>query len=149
MYLDNTVDNMLKGINEQVKSMQINIIDSCFCLLMVMFLLPKCGIYGYLFTICAGEILNFSLSLGRLIKISSVSIKLYQNIFVPFFSVTVCCLIFRIFPNNFGIFAKLPICIALYSCFVSCLGGFTKNDRIWLKNAIVSKHKSPVSGQNN
>lgn len=149
MYLDNTVDNMLKGLNEQVKSMQINIIDSCFCLLMVILLLPKCGIYGYLFTICAGEILNFSLSLWRLIKISAVSIKLRQNIFVPFFSVTVCCLIFRIFPNNFGIFAKLPICIALYSFFVSCLGGFTRNDRIWLKNIFVSRHKSSVSEHNN
>lgn len=149
MYLDNTVDSMLKGLNEQVKSMEINIIDSCFCLLMVIFLLPRFGIYGYLFTVCAGEILNFALSFMRLLKISSVSIRIYRSIVVPFVSVIICCIIITLFLSSFCFLIKLPICVLLYLCFVSILGGFTRDDRIWIKNIFVSKNKLLKAEQNN
>lgn len=142
MYLDNTVDSILKGLNEQVASMKINIIDSCVCLAMVIFLLPKFGVAGYLFTICAGEILNFSLSLMHLIKISYINIKPYRNLFVPHFSIIISCMILKLFNWNFCIFIKLLLCAAMYPFFVSVLDGFTKEDRAWLKNIFSSKNKN-------
>ncbi|MBE6770822.1 MAG: hypothetical protein E7547_01595 [Ruminococcaceae bacterium] len=72
MYLDIITDGMLKGLDQQVYSMRYNIIDSALCVGMVYFLLPKHAIKGYIFILYASEIINFYLSIGRLIKICDI-----------------------------------------------------------------------------
>ena len=46
MYLDTTVDNMLKGLGEHLYTMAINIADTLCSLVMVWILIPQMGIYG-------------------------------------------------------------------------------------------------------
>lgn len=72
MYLDIITDGMLKGLDQQVYSMRYNIIDSALCVGMVYFLLPKYAIKGYIFILYASEIINFYMSIGRLIKICDI-----------------------------------------------------------------------------
>ena len=76
MYMDMITDGMLKGLDQQIYSMRYNIIDSALCVAMVYFLLPKYSVKGYIFILYASEIINFYLSIGRLIKICDI--RLFQ-----------------------------------------------------------------------
>lgn len=74
MYTDTVTDGMLKGLDQQIQSMRYNIIDSALCVLMVWFILPVYSVKGYIFILYASEIINFYLSIGRLIKICDIRI---------------------------------------------------------------------------
>ncbi len=81
MYTDTVTDGMLKGLDQQIQSMRYNIIDSALCVVMVWFLLPIYSVKGYIFILYASEIINFYLSIGRLIKICDIRIP---NLFKVF-----------------------------------------------------------------
>ena len=66
MYVDIIIDSILKGIDKQIYSMKINIIDSIVSTLLILFIVPILGIKGYIFSIFLGEILNLLLSLRGL-----------------------------------------------------------------------------------
>jgi len=69
MYVDAVADGMLKALNQQLQSMKYNILDSIISIILLLFLLPKSGIYGYITVIYISEILNTTLSIKRLIKV--------------------------------------------------------------------------------
>lgn len=75
MYLDTSVDSMLKGIGEQVYSMYINIADAAMSIVLVWILLPRFGIMGYIITVYFTEIFNATMSLTRLMSKSGVKIN--------------------------------------------------------------------------
>ena len=68
MYIDNVVDAILKGLDKQVSVLKINIIDLVSSIFLILFLIPKFGVYGYIFIIYFSEILNFILSYQNLRK---------------------------------------------------------------------------------
>ncbi len=74
MYTDTVTDGMLKGLDQQIQSMRYNIIDSALCVVMVWFILPIYSVKGYIFILYASEIINFYLSIGRLIKICDIRV---------------------------------------------------------------------------
>ncbi len=69
MYVDAVADGMLKGLNQQLYSMKYNILDSALSVILLLFLLPRYGLYGYIAVIYASEIFNTTLSLMRLKKV--------------------------------------------------------------------------------
>lgn len=87
MYTDTAVDGMLKGLGQQLSSMKYNIIDAAVSVILVYTLLPRLGIYGYVICVFVCEILNFSLSMGRLIAVTGASISLPAITAAP-----VCCI---------------------------------------------------------
>ena len=74
MYLDTTVDTFLKGMGLQISSMFYNIIDAALCLSMVLVLLPRIGIPGYLLVLYTSELLNLFLSLHKLQSVLNQSL---------------------------------------------------------------------------
>lgn len=68
MYLDAVTDSILKGINQQVGVVKINIIDTVTCIILIYYLLPLYSVNGYIMVIFVSEILNGVLSVGKLIK---------------------------------------------------------------------------------
>lgn len=62
MYLDNVIDCILKGLDQQKRVMQINILDLLCTIFLILFVLPCVGKTGYIFILYISEILNFSLS---------------------------------------------------------------------------------------
>lgn len=66
MYTDMMVDGCLKGLGQQVWSMGINILDALLGLLLVWWLLPRYALAAYIAIIYFTEIVNFSMSIGRL-----------------------------------------------------------------------------------
>lgn len=72
MYTDMVTDGMLKGLDQQLYSMRYNIIDSAVCVILVWLVLPKYSIKGYIFILYASEIINFFLSINRLISVCDI-----------------------------------------------------------------------------
>ena len=66
MYVDIIIDSILKGIDKQIYSMKINIIDSIISILFILFIVPILGIKGYIISIFLSEMLNLTLSLRGL-----------------------------------------------------------------------------------
>ncbi len=83
MYLDHAVDAMLKGLGEQLYSMKVNILDAAMCALLVYILCPKIGIYGYIVTIYISEMVNASLSLMRLMKVTGFTSGIMKTLVKP------------------------------------------------------------------
>lgn len=69
MYLDNIIDNMLKGLNKQFQVMFCNIVDLILSICILYFLLPEIGITGFVISIYISEIFNFIVSYVTLKKI--------------------------------------------------------------------------------
>lgn len=82
MYLDMAVDGMLKGLDQQLSSMRYNIIDSGLCVILVYLLIPRYSVKGYIITLFVSEILNFYLSLRRLIRVSAFRLR-WKRILKP------------------------------------------------------------------
>ena len=68
MYIDNIIDNMLKGLNRQFKVMLCNIADLVITISLLYFLLPILGISGFIISMYVSEIFNFTISYLELRK---------------------------------------------------------------------------------
>lgn len=75
MYLDTAVDCVLKGIGEQVYCMKVNIIDAALSLILVLTVLPHFGLYGYIFCVYLTEIVNFVMSITKMIRAAGARLR--------------------------------------------------------------------------
>lgn len=80
MYLDTAVDSILKGLDEQLFCMRVNLLDSALSVVIVVFLLPRMGIYGYIAEIFACELINASLSVMRLMDVLKLRLSPWMAI---------------------------------------------------------------------
>ena len=96
MYLDNSVDCMLKGLGEQMYCMRINIIDSLISIVLIFTLLPAYGIRGYVAVIFITELFNTAFSLLRLIKVTKVPVPYVKWVFKPLLSIILATALARL-----------------------------------------------------
>ncbi len=121
MYLDFVTDSILKGLNQQVGVVKINIIDTVMCIILIYLILPAYSTIGYIFVIFISEIVNGVLSVGMLIRTTEFEFKFISWILKPTlaaFASGVCVHLIKI-ANPFvsaGVFA------AAYLVFLSALG---------------------------
>ncbi|QAT50867.1 stage V sporulation protein B [Caproiciproducens sp. NJN-50] len=83
MYLDNVVDNMLKGLDQQMYSLKYNFSDSVMRVALISFLIPVFGIRAYLAILYFSEIYNASLSISRLLKVTKLEVDILGWIVFP------------------------------------------------------------------
>ena len=83
MYLDTTVDNILKGIGEQFYCMCVNVADALLSVVLVLIFLPRFGALGYVAVLLIAEIFNFSLSILRLYRRVPFSFPLFRDVLLP------------------------------------------------------------------
>lgn len=74
LYCDIVTDAMIKGLGQQKASVRYNIFTSAMDVILLFFLLPSYGISGYYFSFLVTHLINFILSLRRLLKITNQSI---------------------------------------------------------------------------
>ena len=108
MYLDTSVDSLLKGLGQQVYIMGVNIADAACGLLFVMILTPAMGMNGYILTMWICEVGNLFASILRLGKITGVGI---QSAGKHFIKPTLFALIMTII--NMSLLRKLNPIIAI------------------------------------
>ena len=83
MYIDGAIDAILKGTGHQVYSMNVNIADTLTACIFALTLIPMIGIWGYVISIYATEILNTSLSLGKMISVSKIKPRVIHQVAMP------------------------------------------------------------------
>ena len=151
MYLDTATDAMLKGLGQQVYSMNVNIIDALVSVICVAILVPHMGINGYLVTIYITEILNAALSVTRLLRVTGFRPRLLFLVVRPLLSVigatSISRLLFTFFDMGLnatgaGLALHVLITAILYFALLYLTGGFGKKDALWLFGSFFSKQKS-------
>ena len=70
MYLDIVADGCLKGLGQMMRSMAFNISEAALGVLLVVTVLPRRGLEGYILVIFCCEAYNFALSIARLRRVS-------------------------------------------------------------------------------
>jgi hypothetical protein len=83
MDIDATADAVLKGSGHQVYSMNVNIADTLVACIFALTLIPALGIWGYVISIYATEILNTTLSLMKMISVSKMKPRVLHQVAMP------------------------------------------------------------------
>ena len=91
MYLDTSVDGVLKGLGEQVYCMGVNIVDALLSVILVWILLPQMGITGYILTVYFTEIVNAALSIARLFTVTKIKPRIFQWVIKPLIAIVLTC----------------------------------------------------------
>lgn len=94
IYLDKVIDAMLRGLDKQVGVMFCNIIDLISTIALIWLLVPVFGIYGYIAIIAISEILNFTISLIQLYRVSHFKFDFISYVIIPFLLVFLTKFIF-------------------------------------------------------
>ncbi len=126
IYLDKIIDAMLRGLDKQVGVMFCNILDLFITIILIYTIVPIYGIYGYLAIIAISEILNFTISIIQLYKVTKFKFDYISYIIVPTLLVLATKFLFDSIDNyiefdtGFVVF-KILIFIGIY---VVLLGSF-------------------------
>ena len=130
MYVDSTVDAFLKGMGQQVYSMNVNIVDAGSSVLLVWLLLPRMGLWGYVVAIYVTETLNTTLSLCRMLRMSGMAVRLWPMVFGPLLCALGATCLLRLggaamgvgIGGGLGLTLAVGICGGIYLLFCRMTG---------------------------
>lgn len=118
MYLDSIVDNILKGLNQQLSVMKCNILDLFISITCIYILLPIFGLNGYIFIIFLSEILNSGISILQLKQVTHFKFDFKNWIAKPFLGIIVSYFICTLLVPNITLnISSIVLQIVL---FISC-----------------------------
>lgn len=148
MYLDTVTDSMLKGLGEQVYTMNVNIADSALSALLVWLLLPLFGINGYIAVLYISELINFALSAARLLRVSAMRPKLIHWIALPLLSVvgaTSCTRLLLLALPQFlssmsagaALTCRMLVTLLIYATFLYATGSVDSELWQWLRSSLL------------
>jgi len=83
MYLDSICDGILKGLDQQTFTFWTAISDSAIRIALILFMLSRMGLIGFIIIMYFSNFLTCFLNVGRLIKISGAKINYYKTVFAP------------------------------------------------------------------
>ncbi len=109
MYLDTSVDSILKGLGYQFYTMIINIVDASLSVILVWILLPRFGIMGYIITVYFTEIVNATFSITKLLIVSKIRVKVFDWIVKPLISAIISTSIVAFALSSINFFATSRI----------------------------------------
>jgi len=135
LYCDCLTDAMVKGLGQQSASVRYNIFTSSLDVLFLYLLLPKYAMAGYFFSFFLTHLINFILSLRRLLRITVKRIPFH----IPVLSAA--SVLFAVWAASF-----VSVAVFRCICFVLILGCLlflfrilTLADVRWLKCLIYKK----------
>ena len=136
---------MLKGLGQQVYSMNVNIVDALISVASVALLVPRMGIMGYLVTIYITEIFNATFSVWRLLRVSGFRSRLLFLPARPLLCVVGATAIARLLfhlvrhpipCNGLELAAQISVAVGCYLCLLGATGELKKEDTKWLLSSL-------------
>ena len=133
MFIDTTIDSILKGLDEQLYTMKVNLLDSLMSVGIVFLLIPKIGMVGYVIEIIFCEIVNTSLSASRLISKTGLRIDVVKWIILPLASSFVSIWVTRFILSSLGLgcaygtfmmILHISMCTLLYCTVLRMFRGY-------------------------
>ena len=117
MYLDGIIDNILKGLNQQLDVMKCNILDLFSSVFLIYFLLPVSGLNGYIIIIYFSELLNFSISLYQLKKLTNFKIDFINWLIKPILGIVFSFLICKLLVPTIALnFSSIILQVVMFVC---------------------------------
>ena len=113
MYADSVVDGILKGLDQQIASCRYNLIDGALRVILILVLVPRTGIAGYIAVLFFSTIFNASLSFSRLLKTSQIVFPVFEAILLPLAGSAASVCLSRA-ASGLSLEIRLLFCAALY-----------------------------------
>lgn len=135
LYCDTITDAMTKGLGEQKACVRYNIITSAMDVIFLFLLLPKYGMAGYFFSFLVTHLLNFILSLRRLLKIVGHIISPATALFSL---LATGCAIFIAAHIRLPLMRGIGFTVA-FGCLLTLLGIVNKEELLWLRGLVRKK----------
>jgi stage V sporulation protein B len=135
LYCDGVTDAMIKGLGEQKASVRYNILTNSMDVAFLYILLPRYGIVGYFISFTVTHIINFFLSIRRLLRITKEVIPLH----IPILTLTAA--VFAVWTAQFVHLIALRIAafVIIMLCLLFLLRILSKEDLIWIKGLVRKK----------
>jgi len=135
LYCDAITDAMTKGLGQQAACVRYNILTSGLDVVLLFILLPRFGMDGYFFSFLITHLLNFALSLRRLVKISRCNLQLHNPV------LAILGTIFAVWLSTFVPVHSIQACafIVIFVCLLFLLRVLHKEDILWIKGLIYKK----------
>ena len=135
LYCDAVTDAMIKGLGEQKASVRYNILTNTMDVAFLYILLPKYGILGYFVSFLVTHIINFYLSLRRLLRITAQKIPCR----IPLLTLAAAVLGLWLcsFVSGAGIRSVVYVIILL--CLLFLMKILSREDLRWIKGLIYKK----------
>jgi len=89
MYLESIVDGMLTALDQQMSVMKYNMIDAVGRLFLVMLLLPRMGMNGFLLTMYASNLFTSLMCIIRLLRVTEIKLPLGEWLGKPLLSAAI------------------------------------------------------------
>lgn len=138
LYMDQIVDSILKGLNQQMSSMKYNTADAIMRTLIVWFTIPKMGLKGYIIMLYAGTIFNAWLSLNRLITVSRIKFRPFEWVVLPSFAAAFSCAAVK-FCFDFSVIFSIFAAALAYFILLFIFKCVKKSDIIWIAGIFYKK----------
>lgn len=122
MYLESMVDGLLKGLNQQASSLRYSVADSSLRIVLILLIVPRHGMGGFLFIMVISNLLTSVLNLRRLLKVTSLRIPWERWLLRPLFGATAASAV-ALFIANLPIFHGVSgIITTLLGILFLCVG---------------------------
>ena len=135
LYCDAVTDAMIKGLGQQKASVRYNICTNSLDVILLYLLLPKYGIVGYFFSFTVTHVINFLLSMRRLLKITDISLSLRTPV-VTLLSAVVSALLAETLSAPL---LSVAAGVVILACLLHLLGIVAQKDWHWLVGLIKAK----------
>lgn len=136
LYLDTVVDGMHKGLGQQVACVRYNTFTNVLDVIGLYTLLPRFGVAGYVLTYLVSHLVNFFLSIRRLLAVTDYAPSV-RRLAVLLALLSVCAGICVFLPEPLRGFVFVPLFLLL--CCRTRL--IRTDDRIWLRDAILLRNE--------
>ena len=135
LYCDAITDAMTKGLGQQKICVRYNILTSFLDVVFLYVLLPRCGMSGYFLSFLITHLLNFALSLARLMKITGQKFPVH----IPLFSAAATVL--AIWAASFvpGVLMRCICYVLLLGSLLFLLQILSREDILWIKGLLWKK----------
>ena len=132
LYCDAITDSMTKGLGQQKACVRYNILTSSLDVVFLYLLLPRFGMAGYYISFLVTHLLNFILSIRRLLKISGCKIPFYAP------ALTLSATLAAAWCA--GYMASLPLRVAafaaIFGSLLMLLRIVSKDDLLWIQGLL-------------
>ena len=135
LYCDAITDAMTKGLGQQKACVRYNILTSAMDVTFLYLLLPKYGMEGYFVSFLATHLVNFILSLRRLLKITGERLPAH----IPILALSAALAALWGARRLGTVSAQCVVFLILLSCLLTLMQVCRKEDFLWFVRLVTRK----------
>ncbi len=135
LYCDAITDAMTKGLGQQKACVRYNIITSSMDVALLYLLLPRYGMDGYYFSFLITHLLNFCLSLRRLLKITGLRIPYGKSALLCSALAAAVAVSTAVRP----VALRIAVFLILFFCLLTLFNIISQKDVSWVKGLVCRK----------